>query len=258
MIIQKKTLKNVLFLDIETATITHNFSELPTSLQKQWWHKSKQLLSDPEININSKKVSELYTSRAGIYAEFSKVICISVGYLRFSKNAPPILRVKSFHGEEKKLLSLFTAMLDEHFNEVTKNYICGHNIREFDIPFICRRCVIHGIPLPTILSLSGKKPWQVSHLLDTMNLWKFGDYKHYTSLDLLAAVLGIPSPKEEMDGSMVGSIYWDQNGIEKIISYCENDVLTTAQVLMKFAGQELIKDDCVEVIDQSEKQQQLV
>ncbi|MDF1696038.1 MAG: ribonuclease H-like domain-containing protein [Saprospiraceae bacterium] len=248
MIIQKKTLKNVLFLDVETVSLTSNFSDLPEPLQHLWWHKSKQLLNDPNIKLNSKKTSDLYLQKAGIYAEFSKIVCISVGYLTMKRGKPPLLRIKTFQGEEKELLSSFNAMLNEHYDDLNQFFLCGHNIKEFDIPFICKRNIINGFGLPKILSLSGKKPWQVKHLIDTLELWKFGAFKSYTSLALLSTVLGIPAPQDDMKGSMVGQVYWKDNDLDRIVTYCENDILTLSQVVMKFAGQDLIPEENIEIV----------
>jgi DNA polymerase elongation subunit (family B) len=160
----------------------------------------------------------------------------------------PSLRLKSFSGEEKELLEEFNNLLNTHYDRLDDHHLCGHNIKEFDVPFLCRRSVIHGLDLPRLLNISGKKPWQVSHLLDTMELWRFGDYKNYTSLALLAGTLGIPSPKDDIDGSMVGHVYWQEDDIERIITYCEKDVITVAQVVMKFAGMDLIREDQIEVV----------
>ena len=192
--------------------------------------------------------ADIYQQKAGIFAEFAKIVCISVAYLSFAKNTSPVLRIKSFHGEEKDILSNFHQMLDTHYNDPELHYLCGHNIKEFDIPFICRRTIINGLMLPQLLRISGKKPWQVAHLIDTMDMWRFGDYKNYTSLSLLSGALGIKSPKDDIDGSQVGNVYWKENDIERIVSYCEKDVATVAQVMMKFAGQPLLEDSKIEVV----------
>jgi len=248
MIIQKKTLKNVLFLDIETVSLTKNLIELPESLQKLWISKSKKFLPKNEIEVTFDLAANFYTQKAGIFAEFAKIVCISVGYLSIQKNQDPKLRIKSFYGDESEILESFNEMLNRHYDDPDKQFLCGHNIKEFDIPFICRRNIVNGLSLPKLLNISGKKPWQVNYLLDTMDMWRFGDYKNYTSLALLSGILGIASPKDDIDGSMVGKVYWEENDLGRIVQYCEKDVLTVAQVAMKFASQPLIAEENVEFI----------
>lgn len=248
MIIQKKTLKNVLFLDIETVSLTKNLTKLPESLQKLWMHKSKKFLLKSKIEMTFDIAAKFYTQKAGIFAEFAKIVCISVGYLSIQKNQKPIIRIKSFYGDEREILESFSEMLNQHYDDPDKKFLCGHNIKEFDIPFICRRSIVNGLELPRLLNISGRKPWQVNHLLDTMDLWRFGDYKNYTSLALLSGALGIASPKDDIDGSMVGKVFWEENDIDRIVKYCEKDVLTVAQVALKFAGQPLLSEDQVEFI----------
>lgn len=248
MIIQKKTLKNVLFVDIETVSSTHHFHELTESLQHLWKCKSKQFLTDRSIEMTEDVAAALYMQKAGIFAEFAKIVCISVGYLSKQKNKPPKLRIKSLYGEEIDILKSFNKILNDHYDDIKEDYLCGHNIKEFDIPFICRRNIVHGLRLPRLLNISGKKPWQLQHLLDTMELWRFGDYKNYTSLSLLSATLNIPSPKDDIDGSKVGEVFWEDNNIERIVRYCEKDVLTVAQIAMKFSRQPLLDAERIEIV----------
>ena len=217
-------LEHILFLDIETVPEKADFDELDDEKKELWAQKSKYQRKD-ELTP-----AEFY-DRAGIWAEFGKIICISVGYFKL-KGDGRTFRTTSFYGEELKLLQEFKNLLSTHFSG-TKHLLCGHNAKEFDIPYIARRMLIHGIELPYKLNLFGKKPWEVPHL-DTMELWKFGDYKHFTSLKLLANILGIPSPKEDIDGSMVRHVYYEENNLDRIITYCELDVVTTAQVFLRF------------------------
>ncbi len=183
--------------------------------------------------------------RAGIYAEFGKIICISTGFIKDGS-----FRIKSFYGDdEKQLLTEFAAMLSTHFNTVN-HFLCAHNGKEFDYPFIARRMLINGIKLPTLLDIAGKKPWEITHL-DTMELWKFGDYKSYTSLELLSALFGIPTPKNDIDGSQVRSVYYDDQDLNRIVTYCQKDTLTVAQLLLRYRGEEIIKEDQVIVIDRA-------
>lgn len=248
MIIQKKTLKNVLFIDIETVSLTGNFHELPESLQHLWICKSRQFLPDRWMEMTEELAAVFYKEKAGIFAEFAKVVCISIGYLSLQKDEDPILRIKSIYGDEVEILQSFNEILNNHYDDLKEDVLCGHNIKEFDIPFICRRNVVHGLSLPRLLNIAGKKPWQLQHLLDTMELWRFGDYKNYTSLALLSGTLGIPSPKDDIDGSQVGHVFWEEDDIERIVTYCEKDVLTVAQVAMRFAGLPLLEDENIEIV----------
>ena len=228
--LDKIQLENILFLDIETVPEVEDFKDLDAVKKELWEHKSQYQRKDDFT-------AEEFYDRAGIWAEFGKIICISVGYFNF-KGDKREFRVTSFHGEESKLLKEFKKLLNSHF-KYPKNLLCAHNGKEFDFPYIARRMIIHGMKLPYKLDLFGKKPWEVPHL-DTMELWKFGDYKHYTSLKLMANILGIPSPKEDIDGSMVRDVYYEEKDLDRIITYCELDVVTTAQVLLRLRNEEIL------------------
>lgn len=234
----KLNLEHILFLDIETVPQHPNFTDLDETAQLLWEQKTQYQRKD-------EYTPEEFYERAGIWAEFGKIVCISVGYF-VHKGEQRNFRVTSFHGEEIEILKQFKQLLQDHFSQ-TKHILCAHNGKEFDFPYIARRMVINGINLPYKLDLFGKKPWEVPHL-DTMELWKFGDYKHYTSLKLLAYVLGIPSPKEDMDGSMVKDVFYKEKDIDRIINYCELDVVTTAQVFLRLQNEELLHDDKIKKV----------
>ena len=189
---------------------------------------------------------EFYKKKAGIMAEFAKVVCISVGYL-FKEKGENHFRIKSFYGdEEKELLSDFILLLNKEFN--TKSHLlCAHNGKEFDFPFLARRILVNGLKLPKLLDIAGKKPWEVNHL-DTMELWRFGDYKHYTSIKLLSALFNIPTPKDDIDGSQVARVYYEEKDLERIKTYCQKDTLTVAQLLLKYKGEDLIKEENIEFV----------
>ena len=231
--LQKINIEHILFLDIETVPEEKGFDQLDDAKQELWAHKSQYQRKD-------EFTPEEFYERAGIWAEFGKIICISVGYFN-SKGDTRTFRVTTFHGEEATLLKEFKILLVSHFSSA-KHLLCGHNAKEFDFPYIARRMIIHGIELPYKLNLFGKKPWEIPHL-DTMELWKFGDYKHFTSLKLMANILGIPSPKGDIDGSMVRQVYYEDNDIDRIITYCELDVVTTAQVFLRLRNEGLLLDD---------------
>jgi len=228
--LRKINLEHILFLDIETVPEQENFSQLDDAKKELWEHKSKYQRK-AEIS------AEEFYGRAGIWAEFGKIITISVGYFNFNNN-DRTFRVTSFYGEEANILKEFKRLLDTHFN-LPRHLLCGHNGKEFDFPYIARRMIVHQIELPEKLNLFGKKPWEIAHL-DTMDLWKFGDYKHYTSLKLMANILGIASPKEDLDGSMVKEVYYKEKDIDRIIRYCELDVITTAQVFLRLRNDNLL------------------
>jgi uncharacterized protein YprB with RNaseH-like and TPR domain len=231
--IEKIQLENVLFLDIETVPEQENYNTLDEDLQHLWEQKTQYQRKDDFT-------PEEFYDRAGIWAEFGKIICISVGYFTF-KSDIRTFRVTSFFGTEDKILKDFSNLLNNHFNQ-PQHVLCGHNAKEFDFPFIARRMIINQIPIPQKLNLFGKKPWEVAHL-DTMELWKFGDYKTFTSLKLLTKVLGVPSPKDDIDGSQVGHVFYVEKDIDRIITYCEKDVIAVAQVLLRLRREELLIDE---------------
>ncbi|MDR2853858.1 MAG: 3'-5' exonuclease [Prevotellaceae bacterium] len=233
-------LKKILFLDIETIPQKENFSALSESLQHCWTDKFEQLSKRiPEKYADSTPETAFETS-AGIYSEFGQIICISVGII-YTKDNKQTLRVRSFaDNDEKTLLTGFKQLL-EKLCTTSEHTLCGHNIKEFDIPYICRRMVINGIRLPKILNISGKKPWEVQ-FLDTLELWKFGDIKNFTSLKLLTAVLNIPTPKDDIDGSQVATVFYKENNLPRIATYCQKDVVATVQVFLKINGMEMIEE----------------
>jgi predicted PolB exonuclease-like 3'-5' exonuclease len=230
--------EDILFLDIETVPASVSFETLDPAGQAHWDKKSKQFRGPDQ------SASEVY-ERAGIYAEFGKIIVISVGLIR--EKDPLTFRLKSFYGDdEKSILMDFSEMLNR-FTRNKEAILCAHNGKEFDYPYIARRMIINGIKIPDILDNAGKKPWEVK-LLDTLELWKFGDYKSYTSLDLLTTVLGIPSPKDDIDGSMVAGLYHQEHDLKRIAFYCEKDTLAVAQVLLRFMNLPIIDQGNVESV----------
>jgi hypothetical protein len=235
----------VLFIDIETVSRTHHLEELQEEEQALWKQKAKYWLKDYADQADPEAVC--YENRAAILAEFGRIICISVGiHAAGDKDGEDTFRLKSFAGDDEEvILREFGKLMDEHFSDPNKAFLCGHNIREFDIPYICRRMLMLGIPLPNLFQISGKKPWQISYLIDTLELWKFGDIKHFISLKLLTWCLGIPSPKEDIEGSDVGRVYYVENDLPSIVRYCERDVLAVAQVLRKMMGLPLLAGDAI-------------
>ena len=233
-------IKNVLFLDIETVPIKENFEDLSATFQKLWEEKTGWQRKD---DISP---SDFYKLKAGIMAEFAKIICISVGYL-FTEKSENHFRIKSFYGDdEKQIITDFNTLLNSQFNK-KQHQLCAHNGKEFDFPFIARRTLINELKLPKLLDIAGKKPWEINHL-DTMELWKFGDYKHYISIKLLAALFEIPTPKDDIDGSQVAKVYWEEKDLERIKIYCQKDTLTVAQLLLKYKGQDLISENNIEFV----------
>lgn len=218
----KPQIQNILFLDIETVPGVQNFTELNDEWQALFESKVKYQIKEGET------VEEKYQERAGILSEFNKVVCVSTGFC-FEHDGKTSFRSKSFYGDDEKELLLDLAnLLRNHYSQQDK-FLCAHNGKEFDFPVLARRMLINGIELPPCLDIAGLKPWEVKHL-DTMELWKFGDWKHYTSLKLLAALFGIPSPKDDIDGSQVASVYYEEKNLERIKVYCEKDTFTLAQV----------------------------
>jgi len=229
---------DIMFLDIETVPVLSSFELLDPAIQVLWEKKSANFRKDDQT------AADVY-ERSGIYAEFGKIICISVGLLK-DKN-PYGFRLKSFYGDdEKSILLEFSAMISK-FSKNRDALLCAHNGKEFDYPYIARRMIINGLMIPEILNNAGKKPWEIK-LLDTMELWKFGDYKSYTSLDLLSSILGFPSPKDDIDGSMVADIFWSEHDLKRIVTYCEKDVLAVARILMRFMNESTISTDNIESV----------
>ncbi|MGB7784917.1 MAG: 3'-5' exonuclease [Salinimicrobium sp.] len=231
--IKKIALRNLLFLDIETVPENATFEELSEEKKKLWELKTA-------YQRKEEHTPEDFYERAGIWAEFGKIICISVGYFAIQGDSRSF-RMKTFHGEEKQILEEFKELLEDHFGK-PQHLLCAHNGKEFDFPYIARRMLIHDIELPNKLNLFGKKPWEVPHL-DTLELWKFGDYKHYTSLRLLCNVLNIPSPKDDIEGCEVRTVFYDNNDLPRIVSYCEKDVLAIAQVVLKLRQEPLLEEE---------------
>jgi len=233
------TPSRILFLDIETVPMVASYDELSPAFQELWEKKSAFLRTEEQ------DASDVY-ARAGIYAEFGKIVCISVGFIA-GQEKNMSLRLKSFFGhDEKNLLDDFSVMLN-NFSSGKDAMLCAHNGKEFDYPYIARRMIINGLKIPAILDNAGKKPWEIN-LLDTMELWKFGDYKNYTSLELLTHLMGISTPKDDIDGSKVADIYYVENNIERIVRYCEKDVIALTQVFLKFRNNKHIPPERIESV----------
>ena len=229
----------ILFFDIETVPIKYDFKDLDERGQ-QLWSKKTRFIQERE-NLNAEEVYE----KAGIYAEFGKVVCISLGFI-LQKNGETQIRLKSIANEEEQvLLQEFIDLLNSYYT-APDFLFCAHNGKEFDIPFLCRRILINGKKIPNILNVSGKKPWEIKHL-DTMELWKFGDFKNYTSLDLLSYVFNIPTPKDDMDGSQVAKVFYEDKDLDRIIHYCEKDVVATIQLFRKYQGESIINEEFIHI-----------
>ena len=238
---QNIRLENLLLIDIETVSEKPVFDQLDDVWKILWQEKVQRQLPEDVT------ASEFYPQRAGVMAEFSKIICISVGYFK-KENDAYRLRLKSFYGHNEKLLlqDFITALQKMEMNH-NKWSFTGHNIKEFDIPFICRRLLINNLGIPAFLDFQNMKPWE-TNMIDTFQYWRFGDYKHYTSLKLLAAALHVPSPKDDIDGSMVGDVYWKEKNLQRIVTYCEKDVITTGNIILRFKNMPLLTNDQIEIV----------
>ncbi|MCX6252687.1 MAG: 3'-5' exonuclease [Bacteroidetes bacterium] len=235
--LENYNIENILFLDIETVPNVSGYNGLPDNLKKLWNKKAEQLIKNDRNPGPEVQTPETIFDRAGIYAEFGKVICISTGIFRNHS-----LWIKSYYSDdEKQILTEFCAIMNKA-PEKKFQFLCAHNGKEFDFPYLIRRMLINGISVPAILDLSGKKPWEVNHL-DTMELWKFGDYKTYTSLDLLSAIFDIPSPKDDITGADVWRVYWVEKDLPRIVTYCQKDVIAIVNLFLKFKGKEIINED---------------
>lgn len=226
----KGKLEEIMFLDIETVPLFENYSQLTPRMQGLWDKKASYLLK------NEEDTTEKVYEKAGIFAEFGKVICVSVGVIQGDK-----LHIKSFYGDdENSVLKDFSRSLSL-FSKGPNYKLCAHNGKEFDFPFLCRRMLIHQIPIPEILNSQGKKPWEILNI-DTMELWKFGDYKNFTSLDLLTELFDIPSPKDDISGADVARVYYEEKDLKRVVEYCQKDVVSLTQVYLRLTMQPLIQD----------------
>ncbi len=233
MLSQKKlndsNFHKLLIIDIETVPLYRDFDQLEASYREQWKHKISRHLERPD---DERQLSDSFRERAGIFAEFGKIICIGLGY--FESNEYTAVRLKHFSGDdEKRLLEDFFQLLRKTEQQAEIRF-CGHNIKEFDLAYICRRATIHGLPLPGCLQLTHLKPWQNPHI-DTLELWRFGDYKHYITLELLALCLGVPTSKSDISGKDVAGVYYEEGDLKRIADYCLRDVFTTALVYLRLS-----------------------
>lgn len=237
--LQNINYSKILFFDIETVPLEYDFKNLDERGQDLWSKKTRFIQERESLS------AEAVYDRAGIYAEFGKVVCISMGFV-LQKEGETQIRLKSIANEdESTLLNEFIDLLNSYYN--TPDFMfCAHNGKEFDIPFLCRRILIHGKKMPNMLNVSGKKPWEIKHL-DTMELWKFGDFKNYTSLDLLTYAFKIPTPKDDMDGSQVAKVFYEDKNLDRIIDYCEKDVVATIQLFRKYQSEPLIDDEFIQI-----------
>lgn len=239
--------EDLIIIDIETASIHPDFQHMDDVWKNLWEEKVARSLPEKIT------AAEFYPLRAGVMAEFSKIICISMGY--FNREESLHMRVKSFYGhDEGVLLKGFLATLNKIENINNNWCFAGHNIKEFDIPFICRRLLVNGIALPKYLDFQNMKPWE-TNIVDTFQYWRFGDYKNFTSLKLLAATMGVPSPKDDIDGSMVGELYWSgdeeqrASNLKRIAVYCQKDVVTTGNIILRFKNLEMVHPDDIDIVE---------
>ena len=238
----QKLAKNLLFIDIETVSAESDFNLLSDRMKALWLHKAS-FLSNP-TNLNDE---DFYFDRAGIYAEFGKIIAIGVGFFHWNDDQEICLKVKSIsNDDETQVLRDFKILLEQKYKPTTLT-LCAHNGKEFDYPYLCRRMLVNGIDIPKALQITGKKPWEIPHF-DTLDMWKFGDRKHYTSLELLAAIFNIPSSKTELSGDQVNETYHHQNDLSKITRYCREDIIVLAQLFLKYQNMDIVKDENVERI----------
>ncbi len=236
--LKEVNLNKVFIIDIETVPQFEHFEQMPQHFQELWENKTRNQRKEEFT------AAEFY-ERAGIWAEFGKIICISIGFF-YNQNGVQHLRIGSHFGnDEKEILDSFSQLLQK---QPPNLLLCAHNGKEFDFPYLCRRMLVKGIEIPHQLQIAGKRPWEINHL-DTMELWKFGDYKNYTSLNLLAAIFDIPTPKDDIDGSMVKKVYYEEKDLQRIVNYCQKDVITTAQILLHFKGLPTIPSEYITLVE---------
>ncbi len=242
--ISRADFKHLLFLDIETVPCTEQYAEMDGRLQHLWDRKAHRIRERERI-WEEHTCEDIFQEQAGIFAEFGKIVAIGVGCLR-ERQGYTTFTTKSYASrDEMSLLIEFNKVLEKYPPE--RLILCAHNGKEFDFPYLARRMLINGIKLPYALVLHGKKPWEVPHL-DTLELWKFGDKKSYTSLDLLAAIFDIPSSKAEIDGSQVRRVFYEEGDPEKVARYCALDVINVAQVLLRMSGMPIVEAEYLEPV----------
>ncbi len=243
------SLENILFIDIETSGSSKSFLDLTIEMKALWTHKANRLRRFDET-LQQLPDEEIYLLKSAIYSEFAQIICISCAYFKSNGEKSLILKIKSFYGcPEDEMIQSFFNMVEDAFQSDRFRFYCGHNIREFDLPFICRRALINGLRIPAFMDYKNKRPWQVNNIIDTLEMWRFGDYKSYSSLELLCNIFKIDSPKSDMDGSSMHIAYWYGQKIEKIKRYCENDVKATAELYIKLSSSDF-KSLRIEMISQ--------
>ncbi len=237
----QKFAKNLLFIDIETVSGESDFNLLSDRMKALWLHKASYL-----ANPNALSDEDFYFDRAGIYAEFGKIVSIGLGFFHWNEDQEICLKVKSISGhDEATLLNEFKKLVEKKYKADLA--FCAHNGKEFDYPYLCRRMLVNSVEIPRALQIAGKKPWEIQHL-DTLEMWKFGDKKHYISLDLLACIFDIPSSKGELSGDKVNFTYHKENDLPKIASYCREDIIVLAQVFLKYQNMDLVKEENIERI----------
>ncbi|GAB2764427.1 3'-5' exonuclease [Rhabdobacter roseus] len=248
----RRRARHLLLLDIETVACAPSYDHLSERMQQLWDKKAKQLRQGPDDPMSP---AELFYDRGAIYAEFGRIVCIGFGGFYWNDRDEISFKVRTYaHDDEATLLRDFKKLVEKY--PADQLILCAHNGKEFDFPFICRRMLIHGIELPRALQLSGKKPWEILHQ-DTMEMWKYGDYKSYTSLDLLTAVFDIPSSKDEMHGGQVTPVYYEENDLEKICRYCREDVAVLAQLYLRLHNIPLVEEANIFKIETSNEKKSL-
>lgn len=231
------TAKNLLFIDIETAACKPSFDELSERMQEQWERKANNIRNDSHDSA-----FDLFYERAAIYSEFGKIICIGVGALYWGTTDDEMrFKVKTIAGDdEKKLLEEFRELLEKYPQK--QLILCAHNGKDFDFPYICRRMLINGVKLPEALQFSGKKPWEIMHQ-DTLDFWRFGDYRSFAQLELLATLFDIPSSKSDISGEDVTRIYYAEKDLARIKRYCKEDVIVLAQLWLRLNQFDTVKPE---------------
>lgn len=227
-------LENVVFFDIETVRIEDKL-EKDTDLYRSWEYKMRYS-REAESKMEATSLEESYNNKAALYAEFAKVVCITIGKIKDGQ-----LMLKSFYGEEGDMLRSFADVLNGMNAKNKYLQLAGHAIIGFDIPFLMRRCLINGVEVPNLLDTSMSKPWEVT-AIDTMNIWKATSF-YGASLLNIATAFGLPSPKMDVAGYETSDVYWKEGekGLKRIVEYCERDVLTVANIVRKCRFEKIVE-----------------
>jgi len=223
-------IESIIFLDIETVSLFPNLLLADDATKKEWARK----IMKTNPTITPALLDDTYKEQAALHPEFSFITCISVGMVKGGKVY--IKNIFGFDHDEERTLEIFCETMQKIIEKMERLQpkLCAHFGKGFDYPFISKRMLVHGMTIPNILDSYGKKPWEITNL-DTHEIWKMGGFNS-ASLSAIAHAFGIPSPKDDIDGSQVGHVYWVDSKIDRIATYCAKDVFALINIFRCMQG----------------------